>query len=130
MRCQHFTDVSSQLTSEGSYAKRRRDLKLGRNRVTHPNSCEMTVLDQEFVVANKLGIHARVAAQIVKVASQFKSDIQISKSGNTVSGKSILDIMTLVCPQGSTVRISACGPDASDALYALAGLFQTKFGES
>lgn len=89
----------------------------------------MEVLEQEFVVANKLGIHARVAAQIVKVAGQFESEILISKSGNTVNGKSILDIMTLVCPHGSTIRISASGPDAHDAMSALAVLFQTKFGE-
>ncbi len=90
----------------------------------------MTEQDQEFVVANRLGIHARVAAQIVKVANQFQSDIWITKSGSTVSGKSILDILTLVCPQGSKVRVSASGVDASEALKALATLFQTKFGES
>jgi phosphocarrier protein len=88
------------------------------------------ILKQEFIISNKLGIHARVAAQIVKVASQFKSEIRISKSGNTVNGKSILDLMTLVCPHGSRIMISASGPDAGDALGALAVLFQTKFGES
>lgn len=89
----------------------------------------MAVLEQEFIIANRLGIHARVAAQIVKVASQFEADIWISKNGNRVSGKSILDVMTLVCPHGSKVIVSASGPDASDALNALAALFQTKFGE-
>ena len=77
-----------------------------------------------------LGIHARVAAQIVKVASQFTSEIWITKSGNKVNGKSILDVMTLVCPHGSRILISADGPDAPDALSALAALFQTKFGEA
>jgi len=89
----------------------------------------MAVLEQEFIIANRLGIHARVAAQIVKVASQFQAEVWISKNGNRVSGKSILDVMTLVCPQGSRVIVSASGPDAPDALNALAGLFQTKFGE-
>jgi len=88
------------------------------------------VLEQEFIVANKLGIHARVAAQIVKVANQFESEIWISKSGNRVNGKSILDLLTLVCPHGSKVLIHACGPDAPDALSALEALFQTKFGEA
>lgn len=93
---------------------------------------EMLVLEQEFVVSNKLGIHARVAAQIVKVANQYESEIWMSKTGNShrVNGKSILDIMTLVCPHGSRVQIHVDGPDAQDALAALAGLFQTKFGES
>ncbi len=90
---------------------------------------ELPALRQEFIVANKLGIHARVAAQIVKVASQFQSEILISKCGVTVNGKSILDLMTLVCPHGSKIFISAKGPDASEALSALASLFQTKFGE-
>ena len=89
-------------------------------------------MEQEFIVSNKLGIHARVAAQIVKVASQFESDVWISKSGNNhkVNGKSILDIMTLVCPHGSKVQVYTDGPDASEALAALAALFQTKFGEA
>lgn len=93
---------------------------------------ETVVLEQEFIVANKLGIHARVAAQIVKVASQFQSDVWISKTGNNnrVNGKSILDLLTLVCPCGCKVSISADGPDAKEALNALACLFQAKFGES
>ncbi len=90
---------------------------------------KMDVVEREFIIGNKLGIHARVAAQIVKVANQFQSDIWILKSGNKVNGKSILDVLTLVCPHGSTVNVSASGPDASDALKALAILFQTKFGE-
>jgi phosphocarrier protein HPr len=87
------------------------------------------MLEQEFIVANRLGIHARVAAQIVKVASQFESEVWIAKGDTKVSGKSILDIMTLVCPHGSKVQISASGPDAPEVLGALAVLFQTKFGE-
>ncbi len=87
-------------------------------------------MEQEFVVSNKLGIHARVAAQIVKVANQYQSEIWISKSGNKVNGKSILDILTLVCPHGSKVSVVVSGPDASEALNALGALFRTKFGES
>ncbi len=90
---------------------------------------KIEVLEQEFIVANKLGIHARVAAQIVKVASQFNRTFGLPKVITEVSGKSILDVMTLVCPHGSKVQISAYGPDASEALNALAVLFQTKFGE-
>ena len=90
---------------------------------------ESHVLEQEFVVSNRLGIHARVAAEIVKVAGKFKSEILISKCGNTVNGKSILDLMTLLCPHGSKIQISAKGLDAAPALKALAALFQAKFGE-
>ncbi|MCU0573893.1 MAG: HPr family phosphocarrier protein [Syntrophobacteraceae bacterium] len=87
-------------------------------------------MEQEFIVANQLGIHARVAAQIVKIAAQYDADVSISKSGNTVNGKNLLDLLTLVCPKGSKVVVSARGPDAAEALAALAALFQTKFGES
>ncbi len=90
---------------------------------------KIVVLEQEFIIANKSGIHARVAAQIVKVATQFVSDVWIAKGDNKVNGKSILDIMTLVCPRGSKVQVTVLGPDASEALNALAILFQTKFGE-
>lgn len=92
-------------------------------------SRETPILEQEFIVANKLGIHARVAAQIVNVAKQFKADIWICKSGNRVSGKSILDVMTLVCPHGCRLTVYASGQDAPEAIKALAALFQTKFGE-
>jgi phosphocarrier protein len=93
------------------------------------HAAEVPILMQEFVVANRLGIHARVAAQIVRVASQFESEILFTKCGVTVNGKSILDLMTLVCPLGCKILISAKGPDAAEALNALAALFQTKFGE-
>lgn len=91
---------------------------------------ESPALTQEFIVANRLGIHARVAAQIVKVACRFESEISIAKSETAANAKSILDVMTLLCPYGSKVFVTARGPDAAQALNALAALFQTKFGES
>jgi phosphocarrier protein HPr len=93
------------------------------------SAAEFSALVQEFVVANRLGIHARVAAQIVRVTTRFTSEILFSKCGTTVNGKSILDLMTLICPHGCKITISAKGPDAAEALDALATLFQTKFGE-
>ena len=93
------------------------------------HSGETVTLEQEFVVANKLGIHARVAAQIVKVATRYQSEISITKCGVSVNGKSILDLMTLVCPHGSKIQILAQGPDAPEAIGELASLFQAKFGE-
>jgi len=118
------------LTSTIPCAKRRRDLRRQRGASLLEATVEkIDILEQEFIVANKLGIHARVAAQIVKAATLFESEIWIAKGGNRVSGKSILDVMTLVCPLGSRVQISASGPDASEAVNALAVLFQTKFGE-
>jgi phosphocarrier protein len=87
-------------------------------------------LEQDFIVTNRLGIHARVAAKIVTLASQFDCDLWFAKDGNKVSGKSVLDLMTLMCPKGCTVKVSADGRDAAQVLDALAALFRTKFGEA
>jgi phosphocarrier protein len=100
-----------------------------RETILEQHAADIPVLMQEFVVANRLGLHARVAAQIVRVATQFESEILFTKCDTTVNGKSILDLMTLVCPHGSKILISAKGADAAEALHALAALFQTKFGE-
>lgn len=126
----HASLVPSRLTSPAPCAKRRRNFGFENEMIAESCAIEkMETVEKEFIVANRLGIHARVAAQIVKVANQFEAEIWILKSGNKVNGKSILDLLTLVCPHGSKVHISACGPDASDALNALASLFQAKFGE-
>jgi phosphocarrier protein len=93
-------------------------------------SDRMVNLEQDFVVPNRLGIHARVAAQIVKLVNQFDCELWIVKDGNKVNGKSILDLLSLMCPQGSRIKVMASGRDAAGALSALAGLFQSKFGES
>jgi phosphocarrier protein len=71
-----------------------------------------------------------VAAQIVKVATEYESEIWITKDGARVDARSVLDILTLMCPQGAKVQVVAQGKDATDALDALSLLFQRKFGES
>jgi phosphocarrier protein HPr len=86
-------------------------------------------LKQEFFVANKKGLHARAAAQIVQMATQFDADVWIVKDGVRVNGKSILDVLTLASPYGSTVVIHTEGREADAVMAQLAGLFQTKFGE-
>jgi len=106
-----------------------RNFSYRRETALEQSAKDTPVLVQEFVIANRLGIHARVAAQIVRVATQFESEILISKCGVTINGKSILDLMTLICPYGTKINISAKGPDAAEALSSLAALFQTKFGE-
>jgi phosphocarrier protein HPr len=79
---------------------------------------------------NKLGLHARSAASIVKVVQQFKSKIYIEHKGQTVDGESILDILTLACPYGGTLTIRAQGVDALDAINELEKLVENKFGEN
>ncbi|HDL90257.1 MAG TPA: HPr family phosphocarrier protein [Thermodesulforhabdus norvegica] len=87
-------------------------------------------LGRHFVVANEKGIHARVAARITEVAQRFRSEIWLEKDGNRVNGKSVLDVLSLACPRGTDVRVVAIGPDAKDALDAIADLFRKKFGET
>jgi phosphocarrier protein len=78
---------------------------------------------------NKLGLHARAAATFVKVALQYKSKIQVEREGQTVDGESILDLLTLACPNGGELTVKATGIDAPAAMEALEKLVENKFGE-
>jgi phosphocarrier protein len=78
---------------------------------------------------NKLGMHARAAAAMVKVAQQFDAKIHLEHNGQTVDGDSILDILTLACPYGGQLTIAAKGQDALAAVEALVQLVEDKFGE-
>ncbi|MDY6909426.1 MAG: HPr family phosphocarrier protein [Thermodesulfobacteriota bacterium] len=89
-----------------------------------------TALEQEFTVSNRLGLHARVAAQIVKVASSFEAEIWFVKDKTSVNAKNILDVLSLQCPHGCKVRVISRGADAAAALKAVAQLFKSKFGET
>jgi phosphocarrier protein HPr len=81
-------------------------------------------------IMNKLGLHARPAAEIVKTAARFKSDITIVRDELEVNGKSIMGVMMLAAEFGSTILLRAEGADADAALDALAALAAAKFGES
>jgi phosphocarrier protein HPr len=83
-----------------------------------------------FEITNRLGIHARVAAKLVEVATRFQSRIFLEKDGIEVNGRSILGILTLFCPQGSQLTIRAEGVDAAEAIAAFASLIADKFGEA
>jgi phosphocarrier protein HPr len=80
-------------------------------------------------IVNKLGIHARPAAEIVKTASRFGSDITIVREDLEVNGKSIMGVMMLAAECGSTIDIRAEGADATDALDALEAVIADGFGE-
>jgi len=80
-------------------------------------------------IVNKNGLHARPAAEIVKLAAKFKSDITIVKDDLDVNGKSIMGVMMLAAEHGSTILLRAEGPDADAALEALSTLVSNKFGE-
>jgi phosphocarrier protein len=84
---------------------------------------------RDVQIVNALGLHARPAAQLVKLASKYSSEVTISRDGTPVNAKSIMGVMMLAAEQGATVSIAATGPDAEAAVEALAGLVLAGFGE-
>jgi phosphocarrier protein HPr len=86
--------------------------------------------EREARIVNKLGIHARPAAEIVKTAGKFKSSITIVRDDLEVNAKSIMVVMMLAAEFGSTIVLRASGDDADAALDALATCIASKFGES
>jgi phosphocarrier protein len=86
--------------------------------------------ERSVQIVNKHGLHARPAAEMVKAASRFKSDITICRDDLEVNGKSIMGVMMLAAEFGATITLRASGPDADDAIDALAGLVSSRFGET
>lgn len=86
--------------------------------------------EREVKIINKLGIHARPAAEIVKTAGKFKSDITIVRDDLEVNAKSIMGVMMLAAENGALIALRAIGDDAEAALDALSAVIANKFGES
>lgn len=82
-----------------------------------------------FTVNNKLGIHARPAAQFVKIASRFESEIRVEKDGEEIDGKSIMGLMMLAAGHGSKLEVTVEGVDEEEALKALEELVERNFEE-
>jgi phosphocarrier protein len=80
-------------------------------------------------IPNKKGLHARASAKVVEAAARFQSKITVSKDGQSVDARSVMGLMMLGAPQGTTVDIEAEGPDAEEAITALKALIEVKFGE-
>ncbi len=87
-------------------------------------------LTRELVVQNKMGIHARPAAMIVRVTNKFKAEVMVEKDDEQVNGKSIMGLMMLAAGKGSKVKFIATGSDASGVLDELDALFARKFDEA
>jgi phosphocarrier protein HPr len=91
---------------------------------------EYGVIEREAKVINSLGLHARPAAQLVKLASTFTSEVELVKEGVPVNGKSIMGVMMLAAECGSIITIRAKGADAEVAMAAIVDLIATGFGET
>jgi len=87
------------------------------------------MMEQSFLIINKLGLHARAAAKFVTTASDYQADISVSRDGRTVNGKSIMGVMMLAASKGTEITINAVGDDAEEALKAIGTLINNYFGE-
>jgi len=83
----------------------------------------------EVEIINKLGLHARASAKLTQVASAYKCELWLSRSGRRVNAKSIMGVMMLAAGQGASIVIEAEGEDADAALAALQKLIADKFDE-
>jgi phosphocarrier protein len=88
-----------------------------------------TPLTRELVVQNKMGIHARPAAMIVRITNKFRAEVMVEKDEEQVNGKSIMGLMMLAAGKGAKVRFIATGADATALLAELEALFARKFDE-
>lgn len=84
---------------------------------------------RETEIVNKLGLHARASAKLTQLAGQFTAEVWISRDGRKVNAKSIMGVMMLAAAKGSVVTIETDGPDEAQAMTALVGLINEKFGE-
>jgi phosphocarrier protein HPr len=86
-------------------------------------------VEREFDILNRLGLHARAAAQLVRMANGFSSEIRVVKDGMEVNGKSIMGVLMLAAPKDTRILIRAIGLDAEEAVTAIGELIARKFGE-
>jgi phosphocarrier protein HPr len=98
--------------------------------MSHPQRLEAArEASRDFPIINKKGLHARATAKFVQCCEKFDAVIAVTKDGETVGGSSIMGILTLGAGLGSTITVSAAGPQADEALDALEALVADRFGE-
>ncbi len=88
------------------------------------------ICEQDVVLPNGNGLHMRPATALINKANEFRSEISISKGDHAVNGKSIMELLTLAAPKGTSLRIRAEGEDARSAVDAIVELIEDGFGES
>jgi phosphocarrier protein len=84
---------------------------------------------RDVTVVNQLGLHARAAARFVHLATRYRSSVRVARDAKVMDGKSIMGILLLAAGRGTTITISADGPDEIEAVAALVHLVETGFGE-
>lgn len=86
-------------------------------------------MEREFDIRNRHGLHARAAAQLVRLANQYTSEVKLIKEGMEVNGKSIMGVLMLAAPKDTRILVRVTGDDADAALVAIGELIERKFGE-
>jgi phosphocarrier protein HPr len=86
-------------------------------------------ISRELPIINKRGLHARASAKFVQMVEKFQAEIWVTRGGETVGGTSIMGLMMLSAGQGTTILVSAAGPQAEAALDAITALVADKFNE-
>ena len=84
---------------------------------------------RDLPIVNRKGLHARATAKFVQCVENYQADVTVTRGGETVGGQSIMGILTLGAGRGTTITVSATGPDAAAAVEALAALVANRFGE-
>ena len=87
------------------------------------------MLEREVFIKNRLGLHARAAAKLVGVASGYAAEVTLEKNGQRINGKSIMGVMMLAASKGTAIRLTVDGEGETEAMQALVGLIDDKFGE-
>ena len=87
------------------------------------------MLQQDALIVNKLGLHARASAKLTQLASGFKCDVTLSRNQRRVNAKSIMGVMMLAAAKGTIIGIETAGEDEADAMQAILNLINNRFGE-
>lgn len=87
------------------------------------------MLQQEVLIINKLGLHARASAKLTQLASGFKCEVMLSRNHRRVNAKSIMGVMMLAAAKGTTISIETSGEDEAEAMQAILNLVNSHFGE-
>jgi phosphocarrier protein len=94
-----------------------------------PAVSNMEKITKEFLIENKLGLHARPAAMFVRIANKYPCDVWVEKDNEEVNGKSIMGLMMLAAGNGTSLKVSAIGAGAKEVLSELEDLIKRKFDE-
>jgi phosphotransferase system HPr (HPr) family protein len=87
------------------------------------------MLSQEITIINRLGLHARAAAQLVRMANEYPCDIHLDKDGQVSNAKSVMEVLMLGATAGTSIKVRADGDKEDEALKAIVNLFDARFHE-